>query len=168
MASGDSVVKIIRQSPPATSFATLDTRTGGSTPAEAFPVLDFDGTAIEYMDYLCRLEKYAGGGLTFTIVWSATSATTGDVRWEIGIRRLQDDVEDIDTSQTYDYNGVTDTTASATGEASYCTITFTDGVDMDSWADGEAAVVRLRRDPTNGADTIATDVECWGLFGKET
>lgn len=168
MASGDPVVKVIKAMPPQTSYATYDVRAGGSTPAENVEVFDFDGTSAEYMDFLCRLEGYDAGGLTFTVAWSATSATTGSCRWEIAIRRIADDAEDIDAAHTYDYNGVTATTASASGEVAYDTVTFTDGADMDSWADGELAIVRVRRDPTNGGDDIATDCELWGLFGKET
>jgi len=168
VASGDPVVKVLRAMPPASSYATFDVRPGGSTPAEGVEVLDFDGTSIEYMDFLCRLEGYDGGGLTFTLPWSATSATSGSVRWGIAIRSMVDDAEDVDAAHTYDYNEVTDTTASATGELSYPVITFTDGADMDSWAEGELAIVRVRRDPTNAADDIASDAELWGLFGKET
>lgn len=168
MASGDAVVQILSVMPPATTYATFDTRAGGSTPAENFPVWDFDPDASEYLDFLCKLEGYAGGGLTFTIVWSATSATSGQTRWEIGIRRVQDDAEDVDTSHSYVTNGASDTAASASGEVSYPTIAFTDGADMDSWAEGELAIVRIYRDHDHGDDGMTGDAELWGIFGLET
>jgi len=168
MASGDSVVQVIAVIPPATSAATPDTRAGGSTPAESWPVYDFDAASDEYLDFLCKLEGYAGGGLTFTIPWSASTATSGTARWEIGIRRLADDAEDMDAAHTYDYNGVSDACASASGEASYPTITFTDGADMDAWADGELAMVRAHRDYDHADDGMTGDAELIGIFGLET
>jgi hypothetical protein len=168
MASGAPVVQVLFALPPGTSYATEDIRAGGSSPAESFHVWDFDDASAEYVDFLCFLRGYDGGGLTFTIPWSATTATTGTVRWEIAIRRLDDDVEDIDTSHTYDYNGVSDTTASASGELSYPTVTFTNGTDMDSWANGELAIVRLRRDPAHVDDNLSGDAEAHALEGRET
>jgi hypothetical protein len=168
MASGATVVIIHKVSPPATLFAAPNVRAGGSTPAERVPLWQFDASTIEYMDFYCQLQGYAGGGLTFTLPWSATSATTGVTRWGIGIRRIADDAEDVDTSQTYDYNDVDDTTASATGEFSYPTLAFTNGADMDSWAEGEMAIVRVRRNASHANDTMAGDAELLMLWGKET
>lgn len=167
MASGDPVVQILDVMQPATLYATIDFRAGGSTPSESVMVWDFDDTTVEYLDFKCVLVGYDGGGLTFTLPWSATTATTNDVRWGIAIRRVQDDAEDIDASHTYVYNDATDDTApSASGELSYPTLTFTDGADMDSWADGELAIVRVRR--TEATSDMTGDAELWGLIGKET
>lgn len=169
MASGNPVVEILDIMPPGTAYATLDVRVGGSTPAESVIVHDFDASTAEYVDFKCRLnEDYDAGGLTFTLPYSMTSATSGGVRWEAAVRRVADDAEDIDASHTYDFNGVTDTVASASGELSYPVITFTDGADMDSWAAGEVAIVRVRRDPDNAGDSAAGDAELWALVGKES
>ena len=159
--------RIIQAMPPSANAATIDYRAGGSTPAEQFQVWDFDDTAAEYMDFKCRLLGYGGGGLTFNIAWSSEDQTSGACQWEIAIRRIASDAEDIDTSHSYVFNTVSDTTASATGELIYSTIAFTDGADMDSWADGEMAIVRVRRNP-DGTDTLINDAEFHALFGKET
>ena len=169
MSTGKPVVEIIEIMPPATAFATIDSRPGGSTPAEANTVYDFDASATEYLAFKCRLsEHYAGGGLTFVLPWSATSATTGGVYWQIAIRRIADDAEDLDASHTYDFNGVADTCASASGELSYPTITFTSGADMDSWAAGEMAIVRVARKHDDAGDDMAGDAELHALIGRET
>ena len=169
MASGDEVVQIRRIMYPAANFAAPSQRAGGSTPGERVAGLHlFDAATIEYLDFLCRLKGYGGGGLTFTLPWSAASATSGAVRWGIAIRRLADDAEDIDVSHTYDYNDADDTAASASGELSIPTIAFTDGVDMDSWADGEWAIVRVRRNASHANDTMTGDAELWDLVGEET
>lgn len=169
MASGDPVCQIIKAMPPGTVYATEDSRPGGSTPAESVQVWDFDDTTAEYMDFLCVLRGYDGGGLTFSIPWSATSAVTGDVLWGIAIRRMVDEAEDIDAAHTYDFNNATaDTAPSASGELSYPTIAFTNGADMDSWAEGELAIVRVRRLPTDAADNMVGDAELWAVEGRET
>lgn len=169
MATGESVVQVLEAMPPGTTYAQLDVRAGASSPAESSRVWDFDASTVEYMDFLCRLaENYDGGGLTFTLPWSASSATSGNCIWGIAIRRIADDAEDMDASHTYDYNAVTDAAASASGELSYPTIAFTDGADMDSWAAGELAMVRVRRDASNGSDTMTGDAELWDISGKET
>lgn len=169
MASGDPVVVIVRALPPAANYATLDFRPGGSTPAESVAVHDFDGSADEYLDFLCKLIGYGGNGLTFTLPWSATSATSGNVRWGIAIRAIPDDAEDIDAAHTYDFNSVDDACASASGELSYPTITFTNGADMDSWANGQLAIIRVRREASHANDTMdATDAELWDVIGVES
>jgi len=168
LSSLDPVVQIVEIMPPSTTQAALIQRNGGSTPGERVLVWAFDAAAIEYLDFKCRLTRYAGGGLTFLLPWSATSATSGVTRWGIAIRAIPDDAEDIDASHTYDYNDVDDTAASASGELSYPTITFTNGADMDSWADGEVAIVRVRRNATHANDTMAGDAELWMIAGRET
>lgn len=169
MASGNNVVEVIKELPPGTLYAQQDVRVGGSTPAESAELFDFDAGTIEYVDFLCRLsEAYAGGGLTFTLPWSPSTATSGVCRWGIAIRCMVDDAEDIDASHTYDFNDVDDTAASVSGELSYPTVAFTDGADMDSWAAGELAIVRVRRNATHANDTMTGDAELWAISGKET
>ena len=173
MASGDVVGIIGDIVPPATLGAAFDIRLGGSTPVEDVPVYDFDDTAIEYLDFYCRLEGYAGGGLTITLDWSATDTTVTphSCVWGAAIRRIVDDAEDIDASHTYDYNdAAADQEASASGETSRATVTFTNGADMDSLANTEAFILRVRRDPTNGSDDLTGDAELWHwtLAIKET
>lgn len=168
MASGDQCIVIHSVSQPATDFAAPDTRAGGSTPAERVDIWKFDASAIEYLDFKCQLVNYAGGGLTFSLPWSASSATSGVARFGIAVRRIADDAEDIDTAQTYDFNDVDDTAASASGEISVATITFTNGADMDSWANGEFAIVRVRRNATHANDTMTGDAELWGLSAVES
>src|SRR5690606_7875263 len=113
----------------------------------------------EYVDWRCVMpQHYAGGGLTLTIC-SGAGTTTGGVRWEAAIRRINDDAEDLDTTaHTYDFNGVSVTTLpSAVGEVSYDDVTFTDGEDMDSVAAGEQFILRVRRKHDHADATAAAD-----------
>ena len=169
MATGDVVGVIYAMLPPATAYATPDSRAGGSSPAEAVPVWDFDDSTDEYIDvYGVLATNYSGGGLTIALYWSATSATTGAVVWRAAIRRIADDAEDVDSAQTYDFNSVTATTASASGEVDYTTITFTSGADMDSLAAGEQFILRLNRDADNGSDDMTGDAELHAVVVRET
>lgn len=168
MASGAVVGQVLDIMYPAANFAQLTVRIGGSTPAERVLIHAFDAATIEYLDFKVMLRGYASGGLTIDLPWSAASATSGVCRWGVAVRRIQDDAEDIDTSQTYDFNDVDDTAASASGELSYPVVTFTDGADMDSWANGELAIVRVRRNATHANDTMTGDAELWSLTIRET
>lgn len=169
MASGDNVGKILKAMPPAANAATIDFRTGGSTPAENYMVWDFDPTTVEYMDFLCFLIGYDGGGLDVVIPWSADGTNAGNVIWSVAFRAIPDDAEDVDGAHAYAYNDVTDAAPSVDGEVVYPEISFSDGADMDSWADGELAIMRIRRRADQGGDTMdANDAELWIPVLKES
>jgi len=167
LASGDSVVQVLGQMPPGASAATMDARAGGSTPAENVRVLDFDAATDEYMDWLCKLEGYGGGGLTFTLPFMMSSATTGDVVLALAIRRLNT-AEDVDTAHTYSYQSTTVAVPGTSGFPAYPTIVLTNGAQMDSWAEGEIAIVRVMRDADNVADDATGDLELLAVLGLET
>jgi hypothetical protein len=174
MAAGDSLFTLtpMARSGPATAAAALDVIAGASSPAESIPVLSFDAATDENADFAVQLPyTYAGGGLTFVIAWTSISATSATCRWEIAVRRFADDAEDLDTtSQTYDFNGVGATAPSAAGEIVYDNVTFTNGADMDSWAAGEWAILRVKRDAdgTNGTDDMTGDGAIVSILCRET
>jgi len=163
MASGDLVGVITEIVPTATLGASEDTRADASTPVGHTPVWDFDDTAIEYLDIHGYLFGYDGGGLTVLHPWTATDTTVTphSAAWGGAFRAIAEGAEDMDASHTYDYNPVVDEEAGASGQTSIATITFTDGADMDSLADGINFVYRVRRDPTNGSDNLTGDAELW-------
>lgn len=163
-------VQVLAVRPPGSSFAVPVVIVGASTPAEHIPAWAFGASSVEYLDFLCRLDGYTGGGLTLTLPWAAESATSGGVVWGAAIRRIQDDAEDLDTTaHTYDFNDASaDTAPSALKEISYPTLTFTDGADMDSWGDGELAIVRVRRNTAAGGDDMAGGAWLLALVGVET
>jgi hypothetical protein len=169
MASGDIVGIIHAITPPGTTYATPDVRVGGSTPAEAMPVWDFDSAAEEHLDFHGVIDGYAGGGFTVTVIWSATTATTGGVVWGGAFRAVPDDAEDIDAAHTYVFNNsATSTAPSASGEVSEDAITFTDGADADSVADGDSFVFRIKRVVGDAGDDMAGDAELWSVIIRET
>jgi hypothetical protein len=172
LASGDTLLILtpLDNTPPATVYATIDTMTGTSTPAEAIPVLDYDDTTAEYADFYCVMPRnYAAGGVTLTFIWSA-AATANTAVLRAAFRRVADDTEDLDTTaQTYDYNTTGALTPpSAVGEVAYDTLTFTDGADMDSVAVGEYFILRVGRAPADGNDSLVGDLSLHAVEIKET
>lgn len=167
MASGQ-IMTLIEMPSPTTSFAPLSVRTGGSSPAENMPCWLFDQSAIEYKDFWVYLSNYGGGGLTLTIPWAAVSATTGVVRWSAALRAIPDDTEDVDVAQTYDFNDTDATTATASGELAYDTVTFTNGADMDSIANNQVGILRIRRNASHANDTLVGDAQMTMPILRET
>lgn len=170
MASGNTLIVYTARDgvPSATAGAVHAISAGGSSPAEGFPVLAYDSSTDETVDFIGVMPRnYAGGGLTLTLYWESTQ-TTGNVVWNAAFRRINDDAVDTDTSHNYDYNAVTATTASAAGEVDYATITFTNGSDMDSLAVGELFVLRITRDADNASDTLTGDAFLVAIEIKET
>ena len=163
MASGNVVGVFQQEQPPGTLAALLATRTGGSTPAETWLGRRFHESTVWYMDYRYYLSGYDGGGLTTVYPWSVDGANSGNVILSAAIRAIPDDAEDLDASHSYQYNDVTDAAPSVDGEVVYAEIAFTDGADMDSLADGELFVLRVRRRSDQGGDTInSNSIHLWG------
>lgn len=173
MASGDPLFQVDAAGfgPPAASYAQIISKAGGSTPAEAVLVQGFDASATEYVDKLVPAlpANYDGGGLTFTVKFQMASDTNNahKVRWEIAVRRL-DTAEDMGGAHTYDFNGASPTIPDDIQKTATADVTFTDGADMDSWAVGEPAIVRVRRKHDHADDDASGDAQLLGLSCKET
>lgn len=163
MASGENVLAACNVIPPPTSYAqpilVVGTGTGGSQPAENVIAFSFDDTAVEYMDFECRLgSNYAGGGLTLLIPFSSASATSGAAVMQAAIRRLQIGTTDFDTGAfTYAYQSDTQTVPGTAGVLTEAEISFANGSEMNSLAAGEPFIMRVRRNAGDGGDTLTGD-----------
>lgn len=150
-------VEFIAAIPSATVGAPLNVAAGGSTPVEQFPYYEFVNGSVTYRDFLCRLIGYNGGGLTLSAQVLRTSAgAAATYIFEAALRRMNSASEDLAASQTYDFNAVTVTIPAGPPNAGIpmaVTITFTDGADMDSVADGEYFFLRFRRNGGTATDT---------------
>lgn len=166
MASGNTLAVFTPHSnvPPASSYATLDTR-------NAHLVLDFDGAADEEAVFPGVLPRnYAGGGLTVNHYIAFTSATSGSVRLQGAFERIDASSLDIDADSFASFQSAGGTAPGTSGQIIVVAVTFTDGGQMDSLAAGEAFRYKLRRDAdgTSGTDDIATDMELLRIEIKET
>lgn len=165
MASGDTILVLtpLHNEPPSANAATIDLR-------NQHAVLDFDAAADESAVFGGIMPRnYAGGGVTITLVWMASTATTGNVIWNTAFERHQDDAFDLDADGFAAVQASAASAApSASGETSYDMITHTDGAQMDSVAVGESFRLKVTRDADNGSDTMAGDAELLRVEIKET
>lgn len=164
MASGNVLSRFMAQDgiPPSSNFAALTRRNNHF-------LANFDASTDWSLDFADILDRtYTGGGITITIGWMSASATTGNVIWNAAIERHTDDAEDLDSDGFAAVQAVTDACASATGEISYCNITFTNGAQMDSLAVGESFRLRITRDADNGSDTMAGYAQLHSVECRET
>jgi hypothetical protein len=146
MASGDTLLIFtpLHNEPPSTNPATLDTR-------NQHPVLDFDATTNE----------------DAVFHYAMSSATSGDVDWDVAFERIGDQQQDIDSDGFAAVNSVDNTTVPGTsGNVDIVNVTFTDGADMDSVAVGEGFRMKITRDAAS--DTATGDAELRFVEIKET
>ena len=162
MASGQTLIQWtpLANQPPATAYATLDTR-------NSHPVLDFDASSAEDAVFGGVLPRnYASGGVTVSIHWMATSATTGNVVWTGAWERCNTDL-DADSFAT----GVDSASAAANATSGILTVTtiaFTDGAQIDSLAVGESFRFKVTRKVADAGDDMAGDAEILRCEIKET
>ncbi len=166
MASGDSLCFLtpMMGEPPTSNFATLDTR-------NVVTVLDFDDSTDESIQFAGGMPlHYAGGGITVTVGWMATTATSGTISLDVAFKSVSDDADDLDSKSFAAANNVNPTTASASGEVDYVDITFADGADMDSIAAGEYFRMLVTRDAdgTTSTDNLSGDMELVFVAIKES
>lgn len=149
---------VARMAPDASAAGIAYYTGGGSTPGEQIEFIEFADATDEYMDFLFILKDYNGGGLTVEY-WMRTPATSANVVIGAAIRRVASDTEDLSGAHTYDFNNQTTAVANSANEIKKFTETFTDGVDMDSTADGDAFILRIWRDGDNASDTVGDVVQ---------
>jgi len=166
VASGNSLLQFspLHNEPPAAIYATLDSRNG-------HPVLDFDGATDEEAVFSGVLPAhYAGGGLTVDTYWAFSSATSGSLRVQAAIERMDASSLDIDADSFASFQSAGGSAPGTSGQVIVVTVTLSSGANMDSLAAGEAFRLKIRRDAdgTSGTDDIATDAELVAVQIKET
>jgi hypothetical protein len=138
--------------------ATPDVRNG-------HPVLDFSDAVQEQIDFEGFLPRhYGGGGITVSVVWTATTAVTGTVQWAAAFER-HDPATDLDT----DHFGAAGALAAvATNPVSGCPV-YTDLVfspaSLAGLLPGEHFRFGLVRHVTGG---MVGDAELLGIELRET
>jgi hypothetical protein len=143
--------------PPATNFATLDTR-------NSIAVLDFDDTTDEAAVFvgIIPANTILTSGISTVIHWSATTATSGSCVWGVQFEKTTN--QDID-SDSFDTAVTGSTTTSATsGIINETTIIST---NLDSLASGNLFRLKIYRDADATADTMVGDAELVAVELKE-
>ena len=134
--------------PPATNFATLDTR-------NSIAVLDFDTATEESAIFIGVIPEGAvlTNGIIVRISWAAATATNGDCRWGVQWMRCNTDI-DSDSFDTA--TEVATTTNGTSGITNLTSITCT---AIDGLTVGDTYRLKIYRDTTDAADTMAGDAE---------
>lgn len=118
--------------------------------------LAFDPTSPEAAYFQFRLpDSYDGRALKFTIEWSASTGTSGDVRWGINSMRYGDGESLLQTG-TLSY--VLDTLTSM----EHLQIATLNDTPSNS-ATGLLVTVRILRDASHASDTFAADAKLIGI-----
>ena len=164
MASGNTLLIFTPQNnePPASDYATFDTR-------NSHLVLDFnDATPNESAVFSAIMPRnYAGSGLTVYLHYAMTSATSGDIDWDVSFERIGDQQQDLDTDGFAAVQSIDNVTVPGTsGLVDIVSIAFTDGAQMDSIAVGESFRMKVTRDGI--ADSASGDAELLAIEIKET
>jgi hypothetical protein len=143
-----AVFNALDNQPPATNFATLDTR-------NSIALLDFDDSTDEDAIFLGVIPEAAilASGLKIRLIWTATSATSGDCVWEVSLERMN---TDIDSNSFDTIASATATTDATSGVPNYTEITLT---TIDSVTAGDGFRLKITRDANNGSDTMSGDAE---------
>lgn len=168
MASGDTLLIFhpYNNEPPSSNYATLDTR-------NLHPVLDFDASTDEEAVFSAVMPQHYAGttGVTVYIHYSMSSATSGNVVWQVAFERVGDQQLDVDSDSFAAFNGSGQVAVPATsGLVDVVGIAFTDGADMDSVAVGEKFRLKIRRDAddTSATDDATGDAEIHAIEIRET
>ena len=135
--------------PPASAFATLDTRNSTAT-------LDFDSATDENAVFVGITPEAAslGSGLIVRLHWMATTATSGNVRWGVQFERSNTDLD----SDSFDT--AVEATAAANATSGIITTTAITVTTIDGITAGDVFRLKVFRnadDATN--DTMTGDAE---------
>lgn len=154
MASGDTLLIFspYNNEPPSSNYATLDSR-------NQHPTLDFDPTTNESAVFSSIMPQvYAANGVDVLIHYAMSSATAGDIDWDVAFERIGDQQQDLDVDGFAAAQSTNNTTVPATsGLVDIVTVSFADGAEMDSIEIGDSFRIKITRDA--GSDTAAGDAE---------
>lgn len=134
--------------PPATNFATLDTR-------NAIPVTEYDATTEESGAYIGVIPEGANlsSGLLVRLWWMGDTATSGNVRWGVQFEKSGTDV-DVDS-----FDSLTEVTSAASATSGIETVAEITCTAIDSLAAGDRFRLRVVRRAADAADTMTGDAQ---------
>lgn len=136
--------------PPSSTYASFHTR-------NSVAVLDYDAGTDENAVFPGIIPEAASftTGITARIHWMATSATSGDVVWNVAFERSN---TDLDSDSFATAVAGTSTTNGTSGIVTVTSINFS-GSEIDGLTAGDLFRVKVTRDADNGSDTMTGDAE---------
>jgi len=166
VASGDTLCRFhpYGNEPPSSSYATLDTRNGR-------PCLDFDASSTEQAIFSDVMpQHYDSGGVTvyLHVAWSSDNSASHKTRWDVAFERVGDGQLDIDGDSFAAVNSVSQSVEGTLGNVDITSVSFSDGVDMDSVATGEGFRLSIQRDHDHADDDATGDAELYWVECRES
>lgn len=140
--------------PYSTAFAAL----GLSDTTRQRPVLLFDASTDENIQWTFIAPQGLTGTLTAVLTYIMASATTGNVIMAVSVEAVTDgDTLDLDAADSFDTANTSAATAvpGTAGHIDQLSITLT---NADSIAAGDYVRVRVTRDADNASDTATGDL----------
>jgi hypothetical protein len=166
MASGDRMAFFgpLNNEPPIASAAQIEKR-------NAHPALAFDGSADEEAVFTDKLlSSYSGGGLSVITTWALKTATSGSLRVQVAIERMDLSSLSLDADSFAAFQSAGGAAPGTSGLFIEIPVAFTAGAQMDGLLASEMYRLKIRRDAdgTSGTDDITTDAQLLGIEVKET
>ena len=134
-----------------------------STTNFVYKALYFDGISnIEYANFITKFPKgWNKSSLSAKIIWMASNANAGNVKWSIAASSVTDaelltNTTFTSTSSVVDGTPVTNNVLSITSLITSITVT-------NSPADDDLIVFKISRDPTDASDTYGYDAKLLGI-----
>jgi len=153
--------------PPATSFATSDTRGD-------HPLLNFDENNTEpivFRDYIAPGVTFADSGTAVSIFIDAVafSATSGVVGWTASFERLAPGGQDLDSPGFGTAQSGSTTVNTSSGVMARVTINFTKAQLPSGFAAGDMFRLRIQRNTSVGSDHTADAqfVGCYAIYNPQ-
>ena len=170
MASGNFLFGLLPADsiPTTTAFATLDTVSDGSTVVGQYLVLDYAGaTADEHAEWEVVVPShYAGGGLTFVIVYAMDGSVGAAVQFELrAIKTVDGDTLTSENLQAATLTDITDTPGS-TNVVNYTASGSITHANAGSPAAGDLLRIRISRDFDHASN--ADDAQFIAAYVTET
>ncbi len=143
------------------SFPALVQANGSNYPVPGYA---FDAASEEQVYFQFVATDYGSGNLTLKILWYADTATSGVVRWgtQLAVITPNTDTQDIETDGLAAENATNDTHLGTTGQRLH-QLDHTIST-LDSLAADDFVTLKLYRDVTDSADTMAGDAIIVGLI----
>lgn len=130
-------------------------------------VLDFDDTTEESAIFPIYIDNnYRGSGLSVTIIWAASSATSDNVYWAVSFENCSANDLDMDSDSFATAVNSAGAANAVSGKLTYTTITFTNN-QIDGLSAGEFGRLKISRAAADGNDTMTGDAEVYAIILQE-
>lgn len=152
------ILEPLANHPPAANFATLDMR-------GEFLVMDFDATTNEQAEFHAVVPShYKGANLKLLATWTSSSATSGNAKLRIEVTRVEagtnlDSLPAVDATE--------DLTVAAPGTSGVLVQSEFAAITVSGLAAGDLLRVQVTRLASDGADTMAGDLELVAIEVRE-